>query len=433
MKKILVIVLTAMLAVAWFLNITTMAEDAKMYKKYMLAGQKYAEKELYEDAVNMYTSALLLKADSKEATLGLARANKALDNNKAFVTGCVALISTDPISKEALTELLEYYYEVSKYDTLINTIKNVKARYPKDEDVNALWNKYEGIIHRVGSRYTTLSQLYNGYTLGMVKDSTYLIDATGSSVFEEAYESVGYVSSYNNLVAVCKDGNWYYVNVKDHKKLVSDEAYEYCGLYSDGYAVAMKNGKYGYIDDSMKPVTDFTWDQATNIYRGVGAVCKDGKWALINDSFEKITDYKYDDIAISEMNFCSTNARVFAKDASGYHMLDEKGEEVSSDTYDEARAFTSASYAAVCKNGKWGFVSGNGEIFIDYQYDNAKNFGAGYAPVLKDGLWGYINEQNIMAVEPQFEDAYPFTSNGVAPVANGSYYLIKLYAISKQE
>ena len=423
--------MTAMLAAAWFLNISNMAQDANMYKKYMQAGKKYSDMELYEDAQTMYASALLIDAGSTEATLQLARVNRALGNNKAFVQGCQTLISKEQISKEALTELLEYYYDAGKYDTLIETLRKMRSRFPKDKDVSALWTKYEGLYHKVGSKYASLGQVYNGYTIGEVKDNCYLVDASGATVLENTYEAIGYVSAYNDLIAVCKDGKWYYVNTKEHKKMVSDELFEFCGLYSEGYAVAVKGGKYGYIDERMKPATDFIWDGATNIYHGVGAVCKDGKWALINDSFETITGYDYDDIAVNEMNFCSTNSRIFAKDSKGYHLLDEEGKEVASETFEEARAFTSASYAAVSKNGKWGFVGSDGNLLIDYQYEQAKNFGAGYAPVFVGGSWGYINEQNEIVIEPQFEDAYPFGPGGTAPVKNGSYYFIKLYAIAQ--
>jgi hypothetical protein len=356
--------------------------------------------------------------------------SRKLGDTKQFVSLCQSLVSGDSLSEEALTELVEYYSDTSKYDTLIDTLKDVRANYPENDTVSGLWQQYEGLFHKTGSGYTTLGQIYNGYTIGTVQEGICLVDADGSSVLGDGYESVGYLSAYNSWVSVCKDGEWYYVNLSNHKKMVSEETYEYCGLYSEGYAVAIKDGKYGYIDTYMRAATDFLWDQATNIYNGVGAVCKDGKWALVNGSLELLTDYQYSGIAVNEANFCSVNARVFAKDESGYHLLDTDGKEVGSGTFEDARAFTSTSYAAVCRDGKWGFVGADGEIFIDFQYDGAKNFGTGYAPVLVDGAWGYINYQNQMVIAPQFEDAYPFCSNGTAPVKNGSWYMIKLYAIS---
>jgi tetratricopeptide (TPR) repeat protein len=430
MKKILMIVLPLALAAAWYLNISTMAENDSMYKKYIRAAQKYEEMDLLEDAQNMYTAALSIYADDEEITLKLANVSRKLGDTSQFVSLCQSMISGDSLSEEALTELVDYYAQTSKYDTLIDTLKEMRASYPENDTVSGLWQQYEGLFHKTGSSYTTLGQIYNGYTVGTVQDGICLVDADGGSVLGGGYESVGYLSAYNSRISVCKDGEWYYVNLKNHKKMVSDEQYEYCGLYSEGYAVAVKDGKYGYINTYMQPATEFIWDQATNIYHGVGAVCKEGKWALINGSLEQITDYIYSDIAINEMNFCSTNARIFAGDESGYHMLDASGKEVGTGIYEDARAFSSTSYAAVCSGGKWGFVGADGEIFIDFQYDNAKNFGAGYAPVFVDGVWGYINTQNQMVIEPQFEDAYPFCSNGTASVKKGSYYMIKLYAIS---
>lgn len=431
MKKLFILVMSALLAVAWYTNLSSLAEKPVLYEKYIKAGDKYMQMELYEDAVSMYAGALEIDPVKEEGRLRYANANYALGNTKEFVSTCTGLVEQEKLSKEALTLLTDYYAKSGKAETLVSLLYNVRTRYPEDEEIRNLWKEYAGSYHKVGSKFSSLGLVFNGYTIGMVNETPYLVNTSGEVVIDDAYENIGYLSADNKWIAVSKDGEWYYINTSNHKKMVSEEAYTYCGLYSEGVAVAQKDGKYGYIDTMMQAASSFDWDMASNMYHGVAAVCKDGKWALINSGYEQITDYIYEDIALNEAGFCSVNGCIFAKDAGGYHMLDVNGDEIGTESWDDAMAFSAASYAAVCKNGRWGFVGADGKLFIDYKYDGAKNFGAGYAPVLIDGKWGYIDTQDELIVKPQFEDAYPFCAKGTAPVKDGSYYFIQLYAITQ--
>lgn len=46
--------------------------------------------------------------------------------------------------------------------------------------------------------------------------------------------------------------------------------------------------------------------------------------------------------------------------------------------------------AAVCRNGKWGYIDKNGNTVIDYQFEEARSFSGGQAYVKSDGKWGII-------------------------------------------
>ena len=68
------------------------------------------------------------------------------------------------------------------------------------------------------------------------------------------------------------------------------------------------------------------------------------------------------------------------------------------------------TYAAVQKDGKWGFIDADGKEVIEPQYEDARSFSNGYAAVQKDGKWGFINQDNEMVIEPEFDDARSFNS-----------------------
>ena len=55
------------------------------------------------------------------------------------------------------------------------------------------------------------------------------------------------------------------------------------------------------------------------------------------------------------------------------------------------------------KDGKFGFVDKDGNVVVDYIYDDATEQNRfGYSSVKKDGKWGAINSQGRVVVEPQY-------------------------------
>ena len=50
-------------------------------------------------------------------------------------------------------------------------------------------------------------------------------------------------------------------------------------------------------------------------------------------------------------------------------------------------------------------VTGDRFIKIGGDYENAKDFSEGFAAVKKDGRWGYINADGEQTVDFRFEDA----------------------------
>jgi hypothetical protein len=69
--------------------------------------------------------------------------------------------------------------------------------------------------------------------------------------------------------------------------------------------------------------------------------------------------------------------------------------------------------------GEWGFINGEGELVIEFRYEDAQDFSDGMAAVRVGDEWGYIDESGVMAIEPRFDSAYPF-NDGLAQVMTPS-------------
>lgn len=82
--------------------------------------------------------------------------------------------------------------------------------------------------------------------------------------------------------------------------------------------------------------------------------------------------------------------------------------------YDELDVFNEG-YAAVCKDGKWGFINIKGEEIIQCIYSKVNPFHEGYAAVCNDEKWGYVNTDGKEIVQCIYSEASPF-SEGYAVV-----------------
>ena len=96
--------------------------------------------------------------------------------------------------------------------------------------------------------------------------------------------------------------------------------------------------------------------------------------------------------------------------------MNPKEKKIGRQTFDDAKAFTENGYAAVCRDGKWGFVDTEGKLVIDCAYEDAESFCNGFAAVYIDGKWGYIDTEGNVIITPRFETATHFTKEGTAAV-----------------
>ena len=92
--------------------------------------------------------------------------------------------------------------------------------------------------------------------------------------------------------------------------------------------------------------------------------------------------------------------------------------------YDKLGSF-SEGYAAVLKDGKWGYINTKGEEVIPCQFSNPYEeytsgaFHEGLAAVQKEGKWGYINTKGEEVIPINLDVQYAnFFSDGLAVVIN---------------
>ena len=295
------------------------------------------------------------------------------------VPDALAVLKTgiDKTGNEALVLLYEknrYSYEMNRtvYDC-VTAIFNSSIQVRTD----GLWGiaRSDGIL-LIPCEYEAISTFSVDRAVVMKDAAVYAVDNNNNriAVIHEAVDDFGNLA--DDRIAMLIDGSW----IRATRELIPGAVmFEQLGMYSGGYAAAKENGKWGVIDMAAK-------------------------WMI---------PAEYDEIIMDELGRCYAQGAVFARKDDMVRLY--SGGMLTGEAYDDARPFSDEGFAAVKRNGKWGFIDEQGTVTIDFIFDDAQSFGQHLAAVMHGEYWGYINMQGDIVIEPVFLEAKSF-SNGSAPV-----------------
>ncbi len=143
------------------------------------------------------------------------------------------------------------------------------------------------------------------------------------------------------------EGDIYYINDEEKKKFIvrNIQGCTYIGPVVDNVLVAAVGEKYAYYDLDFNKISQ-DYDMVSTMNVGAGGVKIGEKWNIINGEFV-LSDGKY-------------------------YLVDMNGKNVSDEAFEEAELFMSARYAAVKKDGFWDYIDGEGNVLINYTFEDAK-------------------------------------------------------------
>ena len=125
---------------------------------------------------------------------------------------------------------------------------------------------------------------------------------------------------------------------------------------------------------------------------------------------------------IYEINETKGYVRIYTGEEYKYYNF--KFEEKASNTF-----LTTSTLFLSKKDGKFGFVDKEGNVVVDYIYDDATEQNpSGYAGVKKNGLWGAIDVAGDVVIEPKYNldknDKVDFIGKWhLCEDVNANYYL----------
>lgn len=424
MKKNLILFMGVLLALAWYVTASSWLGNGKKYQGYIQEAKRLEEKGLYLDAIEEYKLAKELKADSLEIDEYIADAYLGMGAHKEYKSQLNEIIDKYGPVEADVKKLYEFYQQYSSENSRIDWVKEMHEKYPDSEIVKSYYQSCQGAYTEQYLYLDKIEAFHGKYAVFELKEKKGLLNTKGDMVVKAVHDDIIYNGKDADRITVKDGGQYFFINTKGYKTEAPEEVYEFIGMLSQKRIPAEKNGKYGYLNENLKEAIAFSYDNALPFQENVAAVKSGENWMLINRKGEKLTQDIYKDIAINSQGFCNAKERIFAETDEGWSILSLGGERITSEVYENANAFEAEGVVAVCRNGSWGFVDTEGNLVIDFQYEEAKSFKNGFAPVKHGGLWGYIDKENNMVVTPAFEAAEQMTSKGVAPVQRGGVWTL---------
>lgn len=255
-------------------------------------------------------------------------------------------------------------------------------------------NGLYGIISASGRTIleTNYQEIRNvtGNSMYVVRDDTglKLIDSNLNTVLESGFEDITSINGENLII---RNGNSYgVINTSGESRIPTE--YEELAYATENYYVAKRNGLYGVISTDNVVCVDFKYTSleymhSTDFYVGENS---DYTTDIINRNFET----RLANIIISELNTESNYMQVRQDGEYVYYNLNF--EQISN-----IDALKSNTLFLAKSGDKYGYVNRDGELIVDYIYDDAKEQNSyGYCAVKQNGLWGVLASNGTVILEP---------------------------------
>lgn len=230
--------------------------------------------------------------------------------------------------------------------------------------------------------YSEIKQV-TGSNLYVVKenDNLKIIDNTLTTIKDGGFEDVKAISGEN--IVIIQNGKYGIINLQADEKVPCE--YEDLKFASDSYYIAKKDGKYGVISLENTVCLDFKYTsinflKTANFYQAENE-------DYTTDIISRDLEVKLANVIISDLNLDEVYMRVRVDGEYKYYNFNFQEKT-------NIEMLKSNTLFLVKKDGKYGYVNKNGELIVNYIYDDAKEQNEfGYSAVKKDGVWGVIRSR----------------------------------------
>ena len=319
-------------------------------------------------------------------------------------------------------EILNAEYE--QIETLKGLENSILVK--KDSKIG-LVNKRGATI--INPEYTSIEKFDKDYKKGYItidQDKKYgLVTYAGSPILENKYEKILPIYGENYFV-IEEKGEQKVINAKG-EDVLKDGFDKITQINSDG-VVFIDDDEYGFMNYEGKVLVKPDYDELKEINKGILKVKDDKEYGIIDINDKEIIEPKYTNIyyeesadfyvaetenyiseildtefkvklkgIISELN--KENGYMKLKVDNNYKYYNFKFEEK-----DVKEILSSNKLFVSIKDGKYGYTDKEGNVVVDYIYDEAQEQNEyGYAAVKKNDLWGAIDSEGREVVSPKYK------------------------------
>lgn len=308
----------------------------------------------------------------------------------------------------------------------IETLKGLKDSLIVEKDglKGLINNSGVTIIEPNYKEITNYGEDYKKGYLTIDQDEKYgLVSFSGTKILENKYEKIDKIYGENYFV-IEENNKQKVVNAKG--ETVISKGYDKITQIASSGVVFVKDNKYGFMGYDGKVKIKAEYKELKEINTDIFTAKKDKKYGIIDIDGKEKVPFKYTDI------YYNSEAGIYVAESSDYNssiidtefnikltgILSELNTEEGymklkiDDEYKyynfkfEEKLALEVSTGTLFlskRDGKYGFVNKNGDVVVDYIYDDATEQNKyGYVAVKKDGLWGSINSEGKVVIEPTY-------------------------------
>lgn len=313
----------------------------------------------------------------------------------------------------------------------ITVIPNIKDAIKVKKD-----GKY-GVVDSTGNEilktdYQNIEALgkdnKSGYIVQSIEGKYGIVNYANSLVIDVNYDKINKVYG-NDLYVVEKEGKQILVNKEQEEILNSDVYSQIIAILKtkDAGIIFEKDGKYGVINLTGEKIIENTYEELKEAKDDILIAKQNGKYGIIDLQNSQKIEFKYNSIIYNEeadiyiaetedfnnelidntftvrqtgilTDLNTEKGYIELRNDEGYKYYDLKFEEKNAkDIFNQNTLYLSK------KDGKYGFVDKDGNVVVDYIYDDAtKQNEYGFAGIKKDGKWGSVDNKGNIVIEPTY-------------------------------
>ena len=313
------------------------------------------------------------------------------------------------------------------YDDITKLV-GIKNSYiiKQGDNVGLVDNTGKIIINPVYREIKSIGNDYkNGYITVNTENKYGIIDFTGKVILDNKYEDIKDIAKDKKYVI--KDSGKYKV-ISSEEVVLLDSGFDDIVSINGENIIIKKRNSYGVINTSKEIKINTNYEDLKYMYSDYYIAKKSGKYGIIDINNEEKLPFEYFSIyynedadfiqaektekvdtyifnsnfelklngIISEVNAEKGYFRIRIDEEYKYYnfKFEEKN---ASDILTGNNIFLSK------KGGKYGYIDKNGNIVVDYIYDDATEQNAyGFAAVQKGGKWGSIDKKGNIVQEPKY-------------------------------
>lgn len=364
-------------------QLSLMQRDSLIYQKALKVNKSYYYDSILKNYPNItYKSEV---KDKYELTLFTElTANGAIDDYVKFIN--------ENITNKYVVDAMDAVYKLETQSNTIQDYERFIKLYPQYHNVQNAWKKLYDIymIEYSEDRFKKFKKEYPDYPF---KDDL--------KRDQDLSKLALYPYKHDKLYG--------WMNQKG--KIIYKAEYESLSLFSEGLALAQKNGLYGYVDKLNNVVIPFQFDYGSDFFNGRAIVEKAGKSGVINRACNYILPLEFTEIGQY------SEGLIYATTDSLYAFFDLKGRKVTEAKYNDAFAFDKGRSKVVI-NGKEAFIDSTGFYISEPMHKEIYYFNDTMLVYRDSSLYGIKTVRNRVVLKPTYDYISPLSSERALIVQN---------------